>query len=440
MPLVSVIVPVYNASRYLDSCINSILNQTLTDIEIIFVNDGSTDNSLEILNSYAEKDVRITILSQENISAGVARNKGLAIAKGEYLSFLDADDFFESEMLSEAYNRAKKVDADVIAFRCDRYDDKRKDFTETTWTIRDENFPKKEVFSYKDINNIFNCFSSWAWDKLFKAQFVRNNNLLFQNQKSINDLYFVHSALARAERISIIDKILAHKRHNNDDSITTKYLKTSQWHCYHDALLALKMQLENWKLYEELGQDYVNYALIYTLWHLRRFQNMDEYSVLYDLVKNQWLCELDVLNHEKEYFYDRTQYMKLNKLLEQDSKTYREEEILKESDDTFLFPFELVEKGTKIVIYGAGRVGKSFYRQVKYTDYCEILAWVDKKVDEKSSLLKKVDVLSYLKFDYIVIAINNEKTVNAIKNHLNAFGVDENKLIWRAPEITLQEL
>ena len=100
---VSVIIPVYNAAEFLGQGLDSLLNQTLHDIEIICVNDGSSDKSLEILKEYEKKDSRIKVIDQENQGAGAARNNGMAIAQGEYLSFLDADDFFEKNMLEESY-------------------------------------------------------------------------------------------------------------------------------------------------------------------------------------------------------------------------------------------------------------------------------------------------------------------------------------------------
>ena len=99
MAKVSVILPVYNAGKYLHQCMDSIVNQTLKDIEIICVDDGSSDNSLEILRQYAEKDERVKVIAQANGGAGAARNNGLRAATGEYLSFLDSDDFFELDML-----------------------------------------------------------------------------------------------------------------------------------------------------------------------------------------------------------------------------------------------------------------------------------------------------------------------------------------------------
>ena len=118
---VSVILPVYNASDYLHQCMDSIVGQTLKDIEIICVDDGSTDNSLDILKEYEQKDKRVKVIQQKNAGAGAARNNGLSIATGEYLSFLDSDDFFEPDMLEKAYEKAKGSNAQIVVFRSDQY-------------------------------------------------------------------------------------------------------------------------------------------------------------------------------------------------------------------------------------------------------------------------------------------------------------------------------
>ena len=121
-PRVSVIIPVYNVEKYLPQCLDSVVNQTLPDIEIICVDDGSTDSSLDILKDYARRDKRITVLRQKNLHAGVARNAGLSIARGEYLSFLDSDDFFELDMLDQCYAKLKKDKSDVCIFSGDMID------------------------------------------------------------------------------------------------------------------------------------------------------------------------------------------------------------------------------------------------------------------------------------------------------------------------------
>ena len=113
---VSVILPVYNVEKYIRQCLDSIVNQTLKDIQIICVDDGSTDSSPEIIEEYARKDSRVIAIHQENGGAGAARNNGLRHAAGKYLSFLDSDDFFELNMLEEAYNCAEQYGADFVVF------------------------------------------------------------------------------------------------------------------------------------------------------------------------------------------------------------------------------------------------------------------------------------------------------------------------------------
>ena len=110
---VSVIVPVYNAERYLKQCVESILAQTLKNVEIIFVDDGSTDGSLEILKDYQAKDYRIRVISQENTGGGAARNRGMKEASGEYLCFLDADDYFEPAMLERMSSKMDATGSDI---------------------------------------------------------------------------------------------------------------------------------------------------------------------------------------------------------------------------------------------------------------------------------------------------------------------------------------
>ena len=115
MPKVSVIIPIYNTEKYLRKCLDSVCNQTLSDIEIICVNDCSTDNSLEILEEYASKDNRIKLIDfKENKGAAVARNAGIDEAKGEYIGFVDSDDFIDLDFYEKLYNKAVKSGADCV--------------------------------------------------------------------------------------------------------------------------------------------------------------------------------------------------------------------------------------------------------------------------------------------------------------------------------------
>lgn len=144
-PLVSVIIAAYNCDKYINQCIDSLLNQSFKNFEIIVVDDGSTDRTYSILNEYKTKNKNLYIYKQKNKYAGVARNNGLSRAKGEYVLFLDADDFFEPNMLMLAYQRAKSVDADIVVFKGREYNDVTKEFKNCRFPLSPELFPNKAV-------------------------------------------------------------------------------------------------------------------------------------------------------------------------------------------------------------------------------------------------------------------------------------------------------
>ena len=282
-PKVSVIIPVYNVEYYLRKCLNSIINQTLKDIEIICINDQSTDCSLDILQEYAEKDSRIIIINQKNLGAGAARNAGLKVARGEYLSFLDSDDFFELNMLEKAYKACSTHNLDFLVFRSDFYDNDSETYIPQYATIRKDLLPGKRIFTYKDIKrDIFNTFVGWAWDKLYSREFVISNNLLFQEQRTTNDLLFVYTAFVKAKRIMVIDDVLAHHRISLQSSLSRT--REQSWRCFYDALLALREELKKAGIYEEVEQSYINYSLHFSLWNLNTITG-PAYKKLYDSLR-----------------------------------------------------------------------------------------------------------------------------------------------------------
>ena len=238
---VSVIIPVYNAAEFLRQGLDSLLKQTLRDIEIICVNDGSSDKSLEILKEYEKKDNRIKVIDQKNQGAGAARNNGMAIAQGEYLAFLDADDFFEENMLEESYNVAEAKEAEVCVFNADLYDYTEKTYKKCTWAFRKQYFPENEPFAARDEevrDNIFRMFNGWPWDKLYKREYIQRIGIEYQNLRTTNDMFFVFIALACAKRIVTVDKILIHQRVNIKTSLSRTREKS--WNCFYIALLEMQ--------------------------------------------------------------------------------------------------------------------------------------------------------------------------------------------------------
>ena len=311
-PVVSVIVPVYNVEQYLPQCLDSIVNQTLKNIEIICVNDSSTDNSLNILNHYAEKDPRIKVVTQPNGGAGAARNRGHSLAAGKYLSFLDSDDFFEPDMLELAYNKAVCDKADFVVFQSDQYYTDRKEFVSVPWTLREKEIPPYTPFNHRQMtDNIFKVFVGWAWDKLYDREFVEKNHLRFQEQRTSNDMLFVFSGVAVAKRISVVKKVLAHQRRDAKDSLSKT--RENSWHCFYDALSALRDRLKSEGLYDELEKDYINYALHFSLWNIRTLAEPTR-SRLIEKMKAQWFSDLGIAGKPGDYFYNQKEFKEYERL------------------------------------------------------------------------------------------------------------------------------
>ena len=218
MTSISVIIPVYNTSKELYKCLESIINQTLKDIEIICVDDGSTDNSLEILNKYAQSDSRILVIHQENINAGAARNNGMQYAKGEYLIFLDSDDVYYPTMLEKLYNKAKETNVDFVMTKYDVLNLKSNKLE----TNKGYKYIDKEVFNKNDINKIFEFSTFVPWNKLYKKNFIDKYNFKFTETKISNDISFVIRTFFLAEKIAKLEENLLLHNYCNSSSLTNK--------------------------------------------------------------------------------------------------------------------------------------------------------------------------------------------------------------------------
>lgn len=219
MPKVSVIIPIYNVEKYVKQCLDSIINQTLTDIEIICINDGSSDNSINILNEYAQKDERIKIISQVNQGQGVARNNGIKVATGEYIGFVDPDDFIDLSMYEKMYKVAKSNDVDLIECTYRQYYEKSKEIVVRQNPIE---LPKDETFDWRiSPDYVFRGTILSVWNKLFKASFVRENNIAFSQTKLAEDHIFTIKSRILAKKISFLDNPLYTYRVSENSSVNS---------------------------------------------------------------------------------------------------------------------------------------------------------------------------------------------------------------------------
>lgn len=215
--MVSVIVPVYNAEKYLPQCLDSVLNQTLRNIEIICVDDGSTDQSPEILKKYKEKDTRIKLLSQQNLHAGVARNAGLTVATGKYVHFLDADDWVEENAYEILVREIEKSKADVCVCFFEKFDNETGETQKVAHSLNSDKY--RCVSNFKENPRYFLYNAVVPWNKIYSREFLITNQIKFDDLICSNDRAFYIHVLLCAAKIAIINEYLIHYRVNNNASL-----------------------------------------------------------------------------------------------------------------------------------------------------------------------------------------------------------------------------
>ena len=215
MPKVSVIIPVYNVENYLEQCLDSVINQTLKDIEIILVDDGSTDNSLKILQNYAQKESRIKIINKENSGYGASMNIGIGTAQGEYIGIVESDDFIEPDMFEKLYNTAVSNNLDLV--RCQYYQyNSLKNINNTVFIDWIE---KNKIYKPLDFQPIFYQPPA-IWSNLVKKELLEKYNIKFLETPgaSYQDTSFAFKLYCASERFMMIEDSLLHYRIDNENS------------------------------------------------------------------------------------------------------------------------------------------------------------------------------------------------------------------------------
>lgn len=313
-PLVSVIIAAYNCDKYINQCIDSLLNQSFKNFEIIVVDDGSTDRTYSILNEYKTKNKNLYIYRQKNKYAGVARNNGLSRAKGEYVLFLDADDFFEPNMLMLAYQRAKSVDADIVVFKGREYNDVTKEFKNCRFPLSPELFPNKAVISAGEFGEkLFQANSCIAWNKLISKKFIDKVGVKFSSTKSSNDTVFIYTLLSLAKRITLVNEILVNYRTGNPNSLQRS--KAKSWECICIAFFQLKKKLIETGQYESQKRTFINKALQANLYYLSTIDDKTR-AIMECSLNNKYFKLLDINKYAEvpNFIYNknfRKQYIEI---------------------------------------------------------------------------------------------------------------------------------
>lgn len=368
----SVIVPVYNVEKYLRECIESILNQSMEEIEVILVDDGSTDCSGLICDEYAAKDQRVRVIHQENIGPALARRRGMQECHCKYITFVDGDDFIARTSFALAETPMEN-NVDIILFGVIRYyspQDQRQEPQDLPkglyfkGEIEQQIWPKMIWSSEKKTNGMFNAL----WNRVVKKSLLE---FAYQTYTCGNihygdDVAIVLPLYKYAESVEIMEECYYFYRQRKRGEVPG-YITDPKF----------------------FDKTYLLYC------HLRKIFQDD----------NQFTKQLD-------YYYMKS--VCLRKLMYGEIDNVR-----------YLFPFDKVLKGERIVVYGAGVVGKSYMEQINRITYCKVVLWVDIEHENYSQLgVLPVETIKTVFYDKIVIAVENSGTREAIAKNLVQEGID----------------
>ena len=320
-PEVSIILTVYNMESCLRQTMASVVGQTFTDLEIICIDDGSTDASLSILQEYAAVDERIRIVSRENKGQGASRNEGLELAQGEYVMLLDADDIYDTTMVGKLAARAMQSDADVVVCRAVELDDASGRQRSILWTARADWMPAHDPFSGLEMADcLLLGFIGWPWDKLYKRSFIEENALRFPPLANSEDLYFVFLSLVLAQRISFVDEELIEHRVGRSGSVSNS--RTAEPCAFYEGICMLKERLQQSdELWPAFKWGFLNWALDYTLWNIEYMADGAARAQMIGCLANGEFAELELDRHAKAYFNLRPDvYERYEALMDQASK------------------------------------------------------------------------------------------------------------------------
>lgn len=287
MKKVSVIIPVYNVENYLRKCLNSLVNQTLKDIEIIVVNDGTLDNSQEIIDEYVKKyPKKVVSIIQENGGQGAARNTGLLHAKGEYIGYVDSDDYVEENMYEELYKKAKEADSDIVI--CGN-------------NVVKENY---EFLSKEDVDKEFLLGKMAVWNKIYKKNIIVDNKIQFRSKVWYEDLDFTMKVYFSSKKISYVDKPLYNYLLREGSTMNNNNIKRNLELI--EAFDSLIDYCKDKKIYNK-AKDEIEFLCIYHMYIFATTRVLN--------TNNKYKDKIEIINKFKNYINSNFPNFKQNKYL-----------------------------------------------------------------------------------------------------------------------------
>lgn len=388
-PLISIIIPVYNTEAYLEQCVSSVMKQTYSNIEIILVDDGSYDQSGVICEKLAGQDERIIVIHKENGGPSSSKKAGVKAAGGQYISFVDSDDWIDSGMIQYFVDKLKKYEPDIVAgaviWEMDMGRKKWKEKNELPEGIYDEENLKKDFYPYMlhyAGNYKFGILQYLCGKLIQKEIILRVLEKVDVRIWAGEDVACLYDACLSAKRILVDNSYYYHYRQGREGSLCSR--------TYGD-------------------EHFTNARLLYS-YMKNQFEHTEYKDILLPQLSQYIFAVMNKFTREI-FDYDMAEEWKL--------------------------PVDLIAERPRFILYGAGAVGKSYLNQIKHLDFVDMVAWVDKNyehlqkrgvnVTPPAAILEK-------EYDMVLIAVSELEAAREIKNQLLDMGIQDSKICWKETE------
>lgn len=410
---VSVVIPVYNAQKYVRQCICSVQKQTMNGWEILCVDDGSTDNSLQILKEIEINDERIRVFHQTNQGAGAARNFALNHAKGEFVCFLDADDYWlDDTALEKLYHHAKVKQISICGGQY---------YLEKDGSLKNINI-------HGVLNDVLKMgvkvrYTEYQHDYyytnyIYKRDLLLKNQIFFPAYRRFEDPLFFVKAMEASGTFCVLDipfycyRVCYKETHYTEDMIADQMQGMMDNLLFSEQKLLKRLhRLTYYRILESCRREFEQFILEKNEVLIQKLIEAG------NMIRWEWLEETCKIK-------ERTLWPLQNLLRTTDVETFSEK---------WSLPVSYFEEGSKIALYGAGEVGRSYFRQLQESETLYLSAWADKNYETISGTayeLMSPDMLVSVDFDYVVIGVAGTVMAMEIMDYLAELGIPADKIVW----------
>ena len=422
VPKLSIVIPVYNSERYLPECLDSILAQDFSDYEVICIDDGSTDKSREVLSSYSGKDCRFLVITQEHKGPGVARNKGLAKASGEYLYFMDSDDCLGDEAaLSFIVGQMEQSSLDLLCIssrlRFENEQLKEKRYREVQYYAS-----QKEYGFFSSGEELFRelaaggKFVPSVWLHCLRRSFLQRERLDFMDTLRWEDMVFIFKAMLLAGRVQHAARQL-YVRRVREGSLMTE---PESFLYVRDAVRAFQ-EMTDFLMSRAWRRETKEVAFQ----HLAR--QAQEIDKRFHALPREEQKKKDALPPQV-HSYANLMLMMVP--------------VFRRQMASYVFPHHLFHRGERVLIYGAGNVGREFYEQAIRDDFIGCVGIIDKRASSlalEDLPVRMPEDLAGVFYDKVLIAVQDRMLAESVRQDLHSLGVPDEKIAWDGPHYLMQD-